>query len=150
MLTTAGAVNAAYCTSIGADEVIDYHTKNWWDDAIVRDNSVDVVYDCVGQAGSGSRAMMKLREGGYYVTIAGGMGSRPRPGRHQAMFINSDTNLDNVPLLDALANFSSHDQLRMPHLDVFPLAQSGDAFAHMAAPDRSGKTVISIRNATAL
>eukprot|EP01052_Picozoa_sp_SAG31_P023448 SAG31_NODE_1933_length_6879_cov_3.230973_3_plen_812_part_00 len=123
VLTTAGAVNAAYCTSIGADEVIDYHTKNWWDNAVVRDNSVDVVYDCVGQAGSGGRAMLKLREGGYYVTIAGGMGSRPRPGRHQAMFINSNTNLDNVPLLDSLANFSRTNQLRMPHL-ALPLLAS--------------------------
>jgi NADPH:quinone reductase-like Zn-dependent oxidoreductase len=149
VLTTAGAGNAAYCMSIGADEVFDYHTQNWWDPALVADDSVDVVYDCVGQAGSGDRAMAKLRDGGYYVTIAGGEGSKPRPGRHQAGFINSDTNLDNVQLLDALANFSRADQLRMPHLDVFSLAQSADAFAHMNAPDRVGKTVISVRNATA-
>ena len=149
VLTTAGAGNAAYCMSIGADEVFDYHTQNWWDPALVADDSVDVVYDCVGQAGSGDRAMAKLRDGGYYVTIAGGEGSKPRPGRHQAGFINSDTNLDNVQLLDALANFGRADQLRMPHLDVFSLAQSADAFAHMNAPDRVGKTVISVWNATA-
>jgi NADPH:quinone reductase-like Zn-dependent oxidoreductase len=150
VLTTAGASNAAYCVSLGADEVYDYHTQNWWDDAVVPDDSVDVVYDCVGQTGSGDRAMTKLREGGYYVTIAGGEGRKPRAGRHQAGFINSATNLDNVPLLDRLANFSRADKLRMPHLDVFSLAQSAQAFAHMDVPDRVGKTVISVRNATVL
>jgi NADPH:quinone reductase-like Zn-dependent oxidoreductase len=150
VLTTAGASNAAYCVSLGADEVYDYHTQNWWDDAVVPDDSVDVVYDCVGQTGSGDRAMTKLREGGYYVTIAGGEGRKPRAGRHQAGFINSATNLDNVPLLDRLANFRRADKLRMPHLDVFSLAQSAQAFAHMDVPDRVGKTVISVRNATVL
>eukprot|EP01047_Picozoa_sp_COSAG01_P065022 COSAG01_NODE_8706_length_2690_cov_65.602084_3_plen_34_part_00 len=32
----------------------------------------------------------------------------------------------------------------MPQLDVFPLAQAAEAFAHMDAPNRLGKTVISI------
>ena len=39
--------------------------------------------------------MTKLRDGGYYVTIAGGLGT-VRAGRHQNSFINSATNLDNV------------------------------------------------------
>jgi NADPH:quinone reductase-like Zn-dependent oxidoreductase len=105
VLTTAGAGNAAYCMSIGADEVFDYHTQNWWDPALVADDSVDVVYDCVGQAGSGDRAMAKLRDGGYYVTIAGGEGSKPRPGRHQAGVSHW-----HFPLSQS----SSHTNLRSP------------------------------------
>jgi hypothetical protein len=46
--------------------------------------------------------------------------------------------------LDAIAALG----LRMPQLDVFPLAQAAEAFAHMDAPNRLGKTVISISNST--
>lgn len=56
MGTTTSAINFDYCKDIGADRTIDYRTHNWW--------HADVVYDCVGQAGTGDRAMTKLRAGG--------------------------------------------------------------------------------------
>ena len=114
--------------------------------------------------------MTKLRDGGYYVTIAGGLGT-VRAGRHQNSFINSATNLDNVKvgsldrprasfldhfserrvsaqLLDALAELGSAGKLRMPALDVFTLPEAAAAFAHMDVPNRLGKTVISVANGT--
>lgn len=71
----------------------------------------------LGRPGSGARAFAKLRTGGYYVTIAGGTASKVPAGKHQSSFINSVTNLNNSPLLDTLAAYSSNDQLRMPALD---------------------------------
>lgn len=47
-------------------------------------------------AGTGDRAMAKLKSGGYYITIAGALASKVKPGVTQNMFINSDTNLNSV------------------------------------------------------
>jgi hypothetical protein len=44
------------------------------------DSSVDIIYDCVGQSGTGDRAMAKLKTGGYYVTICGALASHVKPG----------------------------------------------------------------------
>jgi NADPH:quinone reductase-like Zn-dependent oxidoreductase len=99
IITTAGSGASEYCKGVGADEVYDYHTTNWWEDSVIADNTVDVVYDCVGQSGTADRAMKKLRTGGSFVTIAGGVSSHPKPGVKQNHFINSVTNLDNVKQL---------------------------------------------------
>lgn len=144
IITTAGSGASEYCKGVGADEVYDYHTTNWWEDSVIADNTVDVVYDCVGQSGTADRAMKKLRTGGSFVTIAGGVSSHPKPGVKQNHFINSVTNLDNVKQLDAIAVLN----LRMPVLDVFPLAQTQAAFLHMDVPNRLGKTVITMANST--
>ena len=55
VITTAATGSEAYCKQLGADVWYDYHTHNWWDPAVVAADSVDVVYDCVGQRGSGDR-----------------------------------------------------------------------------------------------
>jgi NADPH2:quinone reductase len=47
--TTTSADNFDYVKLIGADVAIDYKTANWWDPSVVADDSIDVVYDCVGQ-----------------------------------------------------------------------------------------------------
>jgi NADPH:quinone reductase-like Zn-dependent oxidoreductase len=52
----------AYCQALGANTVWDYHTTNWWEKLPA--DSVDVVYDCVGQAGTPDRAMNVLKAGG--------------------------------------------------------------------------------------
>ena len=140
IVTTAGTGAKAYCAKLGADVVYDYHTQNWWE--LLSDDSVDVVYDCVGQSGTADRAMRILRAGGSFVTIAGGISKNPKKGVKQSHFINSATNLDNVKQLDAIAQL----KLRMPVLDVFPLSATQAAFDHMDAPDRLGKTVITISN----
>ena len=59
-------------------------------------------YDTVGETGTGDRAMRVLRSGGFYVTITGALATTVKPGVTQNMFINSNTNLANADLLDAL------------------------------------------------
>ena len=46
--------------------------------------------------------MRVLRSGGFYVTITGALATTVKPGVTQNMFINSNTNLANADLLDAL------------------------------------------------
>lgn len=140
VVTTTSADNAEYVKSLGADEVIDYHEANWWD--VVPDGSMNVIYDCVGQQGTGDYAMPKLAEGGYYVSLRGQLPSSVPEGKHAASFINSDTNLDNLPQLEALRNFIEAEQLRMPQLKTYDLADILDAFAESSAGHVNGKLVI--------
>merc|ERR1719510_1895373 len=67
VITTCGTSHIDFVKSLGADRVIDYHKQNWTD--VLSDQSVDVVYDCVGIAKTGDQAFPKLRKAGKYVTL---------------------------------------------------------------------------------
>jgi len=147
IIATTSAANSDYCRSLGANATIDYRTRNWWDPSVVADNSVDVVYDTVGQAGTGDRAMAKIRPGGYYVTIAGALALRAKAGVRQHMFINSDTNLDSAALLGELAGLAGAGRLRMPAVDgAYTLDQVPQAFARSGAGHVRGKLAIDVGN----
>merc|ERR1711879_959119 len=62
VIATASSTNADWVKGMGADEVIDYHTTNWWD--VIPNRTVDYVYDTVGEIGTGPRATSKLTRGG--------------------------------------------------------------------------------------
>jgi len=148
VITTTSAANFDYCRSLGADQLIDYKTENWWQ--VIAANSVDVVYDTVGQAGTGQYAMDKIRVGGYYVTIAGALAPNPKPGVHQSGFINSDTNLSNLVEMEALKELIEAEKLRLKRIDgIFPLTQLPQAFNVSRGGHVVGKLVISVFNESA-
>ena len=141
VITTTSADNADYCTKLGADRVIDYKTQNWWD--TLESDSVDVVYDTVGERGTGDRALDKIRAGGHYVTITGAMPTKSKAGVTANMFINSDTNLDNHAMLDEIASLMGANKLRMPSLQqTFGLADVQKAFDLSAGGQVVGKVSI--------
>lgn len=144
IIVTTAAANFDYCRSLGATDLIDYKTQNWWDASVVAENSVDVIYDCVGQQETGDRAMKKIRTGGYYVSICGALAMFPKKGVQQHDFINSDTNLDNSALWPGLNALD----LKMPKLTSYPLSQMSEAFAASATGQTVGKIVIDVQNAT--
>ena len=82
---------------------------------------MDVIYDTVGEEGTGDRAMPKLRPGGHYVTITGSLPRRARRDVTASMFVNSKTNLENFWILDELRALVDENMLRMPRRQVFPL-----------------------------
>ena len=100
VITTCSAANSHYCRALGADQLIDHHSQDWW--AVLGDGTVDVVYDTVGQDGTGERAMTKLRDGGFYVTITGATAASVPVGRGQVMLTNSNTNMASAPALEAM------------------------------------------------
>jgi NADPH:quinone reductase-like Zn-dependent oxidoreductase len=141
--TTTSSANGAYCTSLGATRIIDYHTQDWWDPTVNPDNTYDLVYDTVGQDGTGNRAMRVLKAGGYYVTITGQLATILKPGVTQSMFINSDTNLNSWELMKELAHISSLNQLRMPRLSSpYALNNVSQAFAASERGHTVGKLSI--------
>jgi len=81
LITTTSKKNFEYCQELGATRVIDYKSDNWWE--VLEDESLDVIYDTVGQHGTADRAMKKLRSGGHFVTIAGMLSKNPRYVREE-------------------------------------------------------------------
>eukprot|EP01062_Namystynia_karyoxenos_P031286 TRINITY_DN23217_c0_g2_i1.p1 TRINITY_DN23217_c0_g2~~TRINITY_DN23217_c0_g2_i1.p1 ORF type:complete len:377 (+),score=157.52 TRINITY_DN23217_c0_g2_i1:85-1131(+) len=145
IITTTSADNFDYCRKLGADQLIDYKTQNWWD--VLEDDSVDVIYDTVGQSGTGDYAMQKIRAGGYYVTITGALATKVKPGVKQSMFINSDTNLNNTQQLDALAAIMAKGQLVIPHFVPLPLSQVEQGFNISKTHLTVGKVAIQVADA---
>ena len=144
LITTTSKANFDYCRAAGATRLIDYQSEDWW--TALDDGSVDVIYDTVGQSGTGARAMAKLRDGGRYVTITGALApaGAVKPGTQQHMFINSDTNLDSAALLDAIAQLMAEDKLRMSRLTAFSLEQVPAAFAASETHLTVGKLVVNV------
>jgi len=142
VITTTSGANVDYVKKLGADTIINYHSSNWWE--VVADESVDVIYDTVGQPGTGDRAMKKIKPGGYYVTITGSLPTKPRRDVHSNKFINSATNLDNIDLLEALRDLVEQDRLRMPARKAYPLSEIVAAFGESAKGHVNGKLVIDL------
>eukprot|EP00658_Telonema_sp_P-2_P001266 TRINITY_DN10476_c0_g2_i1.p2 TRINITY_DN10476_c0_g2~~TRINITY_DN10476_c0_g2_i1.p2 ORF type:complete len:222 (-),score=73.30 TRINITY_DN10476_c0_g2_i1:188-853(-) len=141
IVTTTSAGNSEYCVGLGANRTIDYHKDNWWE--VIGDNSVDVIYDTVGQNETGNRAMPKLKPQGWYVTITGQLADHTRPGRHQNMFINSDTNLVNFEMLNELGRFGQAGALFTRVNQTLGLAEVGKGFELSRTGHVVGKLVIS-------
>uniref|UniRef100_A0A7S1RLJ4 Enoyl reductase (ER) domain-containing protein n=1 Tax=Alexandrium catenella TaxID=2925 RepID=A0A7S1RLJ4_ALECA len=68
VVTTCSAEHEDGMRSLGVDQVIDYHTQNWWEVL----TSVDVIFDTVGQDHTGEHAYAILNNGGFLVTLADG------------------------------------------------------------------------------
>ena len=67
VITTCSGTHADFVRGLGADRVINYHEQNYWD--VLPPKSVDVVYDCVGQTGTGDKASAVLKEHGGFITL---------------------------------------------------------------------------------
>ena len=81
LVTAAGPASLAFVKGLGADLVVDYTKGEIWD--ALEDDSVDVVYDNYGAAGSADKAMRKLRKGGVLVLIQGKETLHPKNGVEQ-------------------------------------------------------------------
>lgn len=140
--TTTSAANRDYVLGLGATKALDYRKENWWE--VFPDGSLDVIYDTVGQKGTGDKAMQKIKSGGFYVTIAGALPTKPRDDVQSTMFINSNTNLDNFEILEKLRGFVESEQLRLKRFATFPLSEVLAAFDRSASGHVDGKLVIEV------
>merc|ERR1711904_640148 len=67
VITTCSSSHTAFVKSVGADQVVDYHTANYWE--VLAAQSVDVVYDCVGLSGTGDKAAGIIKKNGHFATL---------------------------------------------------------------------------------
>jgi len=132
VIGTASAANLDFTRSLGADEVIDYHTQRFEDVAGV----VDVVFDTVG-GDTLSRSWNVLKPDGKLVTIAASEERAETQRVRDAFFIVEP---DRAQLTE-IAHLIDRKVLRPIVGAVFPLEEGRRAYE--TKPPR-GKTVLSI------
>lgn len=142
VITTASPSNFEFVRDLGADEVIDYHTANWWE--VIPARSVDLVYDCVCLAGTGDNAYRVLKDGGSFVTIqstplanATTRASRPSVSQHSYILSKRDRGQ-----LDILRSFAEARQLTAAIDSVFGLKSIPEAFGASMTSHTVGKIAI--------
>jgi NADPH:quinone reductase-like Zn-dependent oxidoreductase len=137
VLATASARDAAFVRSLGADEVIDYHTAGFEDQ--LRD--LDVVLDTIGGE-TRERSWRVLRKGGVLVTLV----SPIPPGvaeQHSVQGIFFVVTADREQL-DQIAGLVDAGKLKPVLAEVLPLAQAREAFEHGIAGHAPGKIVLEV------
>merc|ERR1712150_52295 len=147
VLTTSGVENTAWLKKLGADEVIDYHTSNWWNESLIANNTIDFIFDTVGQIGTAPRATAKLRPRGVFVEIVHrgpevGLDSNPRGDCVQIFVRGSAASLSDLKeLVD--------DDILTTHIQqIFSFEQGLLAMNMSKAGHVNGKLVLSMEPAT--
>jgi NADPH:quinone reductase-like Zn-dependent oxidoreductase len=137
---TGGQANIDFLKSIGADIVVDYHQQELF--STLANNSVDVVYDNYGAAGTADKAMPSLKAGGVFIFLPGkgaALSKHPKEGVKQ---INYGIMVPSASLLDELLQLYKTDKLK-PHVQrSYPLTNVSGAFTESAAGHVLGKLAI--------
>lgn len=89
IITAASGAGIEYVKKFGADEVVDYHQQDLFDDYL-EDDTVDLVFDNFGAKGTADRAMHAIKKGGAFLVLLGGNGGtisdNPKDGVRQVNF----------------------------------------------------------------
>jgi len=137
---TGSAANAAFCKSMGADVVVNYHEADLW--STLANNSVDVVYDNYGAPGTADKAMAALKPTGTFIFLPGKGGKlsqHPKPGVKQ---INYGLMVPSAKLLDELLALHRSGKLKAHVESGYNLKNVSDAFALSASGHVVGKLAI--------
>ena len=93
IITATSTANMAFVKSLGATDVIDYHTQTIW--STLGKNTVDLVYDNFGAPGTADAAMPALRvPGGVFLFLpgrGGALSKHPRKGVTQINYGLTDS-----------------------------------------------------------
>ncbi len=135
VIATSSGANKEFVRSLGADEVIDYHTTRF-EEAV---SGVDVVFDGVGGE-TLERSWRVLRQGGRLVTIASSSAGSAEPRVHDAFLL---VRADGTQLAE-LARRVDAGLLRVRIAGAFPLEQVHQAWRPAPSGSRQGKTVLQI------
>jgi len=118
----ASASHTALLKSLGATDVIDYHTSTIW--AKLANDSVNVVYDNYGAPGTADASMPSLRTGGSFIFLpgkGGDLSKHPKQGVKQMSF--GVVNASHYKDLDALKLIVDGGHLKAQIQKSFPLEE---------------------------
>jgi NADPH:quinone reductase-like Zn-dependent oxidoreductase len=136
VIATASEENLAFCSELGADEVIDYRKERFED----RAGKVDVVFDTVGDE-TLRRSWGVLKEDGRMVTIASDVEGTDDPKLKAAFFIVEP----NREQLEEVARMLDAGTLRTFVGATVPLEQAEQAYAGARVPKAGpGKVVVTV------
>jgi NADPH:quinone reductase-like Zn-dependent oxidoreductase len=120
IITASSPSHTALLKELGATDVFDYHKGTIWEQ--LSDNSVDVVYDNYGAAGTADAAMSSIRPGGVFVFLPGKGGAvskHPKEGVKQINYGLCDSSKHED--LDALKAIADKGQLKAVVQEIIPL-----------------------------
>ena len=138
VITTASAANHDYLRSLGADEIIDYHAKDFTK-ALA---NCDAVFDTVG-GDVAQRSFAVLRPGGRAAFIASGV-KAPVPDRADVTSLRPPAERGRRHL-DRIGELFLSGAVRPPPIKLYPLAEA--VAAHKVSEGRHlrGKLVLQVR-----
>ena len=138
VITTCGTEHVNFCREMGADEVIDYHVDQWH--AVIPERSVDIVYDCIAQAGSGDLAYDILKDGGAYVTLLNTLASQEKAASRPA--VTQETCLadsSDYRQLDIIRDFVDAGKVKPVVVSTYKVANFSGAFMESMEGHATGK-----------
>jgi len=141
IIATCGTSHIDFCSSVGADKVIDYHKQDWH--SVLTERSVDAVLDLVGMKGTGDKAYDVIRENGHFVTLIGPPGIMPSWGaewnRRDIKPLFSNTQYWHPEDLDIIRDLADAAKLK-PHIDkTFTWEEVVPAFKYLMEGHATGK-----------
>ena len=160
VITTCSPRNNELVRSLGADEVIDYRTQNWWEEV----SDIDLVLEAVGTEDR-DRALTVVKKGGRVASINSGLPGNTAKYGPNCGVLATGLGLANFWLkgklngvdastvvkrtradqLEAIAKLVEEGVIK-PVVDrVFPLEQIADAHVYGETGRIRGKVVIQIR-----
>jgi len=150
VITTCSSKNADFVRGLGADEVIDYHTQNYWE--VLAKKSVDFIYDCVGQPKTGDLAYPLLKYGGHFTTLltAGLPSLKSRVAR---LDLHAKSPLcvlgcSSRERMDAISKLIEQHELKVRIDSIYALSDIVGAFNRSLSGHSAGKVVVSMSNTT--
>jgi len=139
--TAASGAGLDLMKSLGVDIVVDYHKQDLFD--VLESNSVDVVFDNIGGAGTADKAMPSIRPGGAFMLLTGGgkgtLSKHPKEGVKQ---FESGIFNPSGDALDALAGWFDSGLLRPHTFQSFGLSEVPAAFTRSLGHGIIGKISI--------
>lgn len=141
VIGTASAAKHDFVRSLGADEVIDYRTQDFVQEA----RDIDVVLDPLG-GDDRLRSLEVLRPGGILVSILPGDLSRVTPRAEELGVRAVDMLVEHDQAgMTAVAALVESGQLRVHVSDTYPLAEAAKAHAEGETGRVTGKLVLTVR-----
>jgi len=135
VIATASAANIPYVTGLGAEQVIDYRTQPFEQQAA----QIDAVFDTVGGE-TLRRSWSVLNPNGRVVTIAAGEGSASEERIRQTFLLVEPKQQQ----LIEIASLLQSGRLRTSVDAVVPLSQAPEAYAGRVSRQHRGKVVVTI------
>jgi NADPH:quinone reductase-like Zn-dependent oxidoreductase len=137
VFATASGRDVAFVRSLGADEVIDYHTERFEDKA----RGIDMVFDTVGGE-TQERSLGVLRKGGVLVSVVSPIppGVAEQHAVRGIYFIVEGSRAQ----LEQIAALVDEGRLKPIIAEVFPLARAREAFEFGAGTHSPGKIILEV------
>jgi NADPH:quinone reductase-like Zn-dependent oxidoreductase len=138
VLTTASTANHDYLRDLGADEIIDYNTRDFTKVA----SDCDAVFDTVG-GDVAQQSFAVLKPGGRAAFIASGP-TAPKPPREDVQSLRPNVSRDRTHL-ERIIELVEAGAVRVPEITRYPLSDAAAAHRVSEARHLRGKLVFDVR-----